>query len=170
VKYLTKIVYWSIKGSSENNGKKPGISSHLGYFIMRMAWKRALERWETRLTNCEATPQAVWPISKSLTKRGWLKVPSTIHGPLGLIFYPIDEANVIADCLRDQFRARDLCDCDCRCHVEAEVEALLGTIDEDTPVNFWLFDVSKEMQFLKLGKPNRSHSSRCKMCIIHDRC
>jgi hypothetical protein len=72
---------------------------------------------------------------KSLTKRGQPKAPSPIYGPLGPILYAIDKANIIADCLENQFRARDLCDCDYR-HVKAKVEALLPTIDEDTHVKF----------------------------------
>jgi hypothetical protein len=34
----------------------------------------------------------------------------------------------------------------------AQVEALLATVDEETPVNFRLCDVSKEIQSLKLEK------------------
>jgi hypothetical protein len=45
-----------------------------------------------------------------------------------------------------------LCDYDHRPHVEAQVEALLVTVSEDIPVNFWPCDVSKEIQSLKLGK------------------
>jgi hypothetical protein len=37
--------------------------------IRRMVQKRARETWETKLANCEITPQAIWPIAKSLTKR-----------------------------------------------------------------------------------------------------
>jgi hypothetical protein len=36
--------------------------------------------------------------------------------------------------------------------VEAEVKPLLATVDEDTPVKFQSYDVSKEIQSLKLGK------------------
>jgi hypothetical protein len=35
-----------------------------------------------------------------------------IHGPFGPVFYPIDKANIIADCLENRFRVQDLCDCD----------------------------------------------------------
>jgi hypothetical protein len=73
--------------------------------------KGALERWERKLANCEVTVQAIWPIAKSLTKRGEPKVPSAILGPLGPIFYPVNKANVIADCLENQFKAQNLCDC-----------------------------------------------------------
>jgi hypothetical protein len=72
-----------------------------------MVWKRALDRWETKLANCKVTPQAMWPTGKYLTKRGGLKAPSAIHGPLGPIFYTTDKANIIADCLENQFRVHD---------------------------------------------------------------
>jgi hypothetical protein len=66
------------------------------------------------------TPQTIWPTAKSLTKRNGPKAPSAIYGPLGPILYPIDKANIIADCLETQFRAHDLCDCGHRRHVEAQ--------------------------------------------------
>jgi hypothetical protein len=106
--------------------------------------KPALERWETKLANCEVTPQAVWPIAKSHSKIDIPKASSAIHGPLGPIFYPINKANIIADCSENLFRVHDLCDCDHRQHVEAEVEALLAIIDEDILVNFRPYDVSKK--------------------------
>jgi hypothetical protein len=110
--------------------------------------ERAFEKWETELAHCRVTPQAVWPIVKFLTKTGEPKAPSAVHGLLSPILYPIDKANIIADCLENHLRAHDLCDCDHRRHMEAQVEALLATIDEDTPVNFWPYDVSKETQSL----------------------
>jgi hypothetical protein len=69
--------------------------------------KRALERWATKLENCEVTPQAIWHIAKSLTKRGGPKALSAIHDPVCPIFYPVDKANITADCLENQFRAHD---------------------------------------------------------------
>jgi hypothetical protein len=61
--------------------------------IRRIARKRALERWETKIENCEVTPQAIWPIAKSLAKRGEPKATTAIHGPLGSVFYPNERAN-----------------------------------------------------------------------------
>jgi hypothetical protein len=55
-----------------------------------MARKKALERWEITLANTEITPQAIWPIAKSLTNRDGPRAPPVIHGPLDLIFYPVD--------------------------------------------------------------------------------
>jgi hypothetical protein len=48
--------------------------------IGRIARKKALERWENKIENCEVTPQAIWPIAKSLTKRGEAKVTTAIYG------------------------------------------------------------------------------------------
>jgi hypothetical protein len=117
-----------------------------------MVRKRALERWETKFTNCEVTPQVIWPVAKSLTKGDGPKALSAIHVPLGPIFYPVDRANIIANCLENQFTTHDLCDCYHRRHVEAQVEALPATVDEDAPVNFRPCDVSKVIRSLKLGK------------------
>jgi hypothetical protein len=86
------------------------------------------------------------PSQKEVEQR---HAPSAIRGPLGRIFYPIDKASIIADCLENQFRAHEsheLCDCDHRQRGEAQVEALLATVDEDTPVNILPCEVSKEIQ------------------------
>jgi hypothetical protein len=46
-----------------------------------MVGKRALEIQETKLPNCEVTPQAISPIAKSLTKWGWTKGPMVRQAP-----------------------------------------------------------------------------------------
>jgi hypothetical protein len=48
--------------------------------IRRIARKKALERWETKIENCEVTPQAIWSIEA--------KASTAIHGPSGPVFYP----------------------------------------------------------------------------------
>jgi hypothetical protein len=59
--------------------------------IWRVVRKRALVRWETKLANCEVTPQAIWPVAESLSKMGRPKAPSAIHGPyLSKIYFNID--------------------------------------------------------------------------------
>jgi hypothetical protein len=98
-----------------------------------MTQNRALERWE-KIPIFEVTPKSTWSIAKSRTKRDGLKAPSIIHGPLGRIFYLIDKANVITDCLENQFKTHDLCGHDHKRHVESGVHALLAAVDEDTPV------------------------------------
>jgi hypothetical protein len=132
------------QGSSTQNSSKLGHSKYQVNCPEKSTWKK--------LTNCEVRPQAVWPIVKSLLKRGGPKAPSAIHGPLGAIIYPINKANIIADCIGNPFRAHDLCDCHHRGHVEAQVEVPMTTVDEDIPVIFRPCDVSKEIQSLKLRK------------------
>jgi hypothetical protein len=75
-----------------------------------MTRRKALERWETKVGSCEVTPQALWPIAKSLLRRDGPKLPTAIHGPLGITYQPNEKTNVIADCLENQFTSHDLCD------------------------------------------------------------
>jgi hypothetical protein len=76
-----------------------------------------------------------WQIAKSHLKRyGLQEKPSPVHGLLGPIYYPVDKANIIADCLQNQFTAHDLRDCDYSRHVKAQVEALLANFEEDISV------------------------------------
>jgi DNA-binding transcriptional regulator YdaS (Cro superfamily) len=44
--------------------------------IRRITPRKALERWETKVGNCEITPEVLWPIAKSLMKRDELKAPT----------------------------------------------------------------------------------------------
>jgi hypothetical protein len=106
-----------------------------------MTRKRALERWETKIENCEVTPQAMWPLAKTLTKRGGPKVPTAIHGPSGPIFYPNAKAKVIANYLEDQITPHELCDLDHERRVEARVQAVLKTVDEAPSEKFRPCDV-----------------------------
>jgi hypothetical protein len=86
-----------------------------------MIRKKTLEQWETKLENTELTPQAIWPIAKSLTG-------------MDLKSQPEDKANAIADCLENQFTPHDLCDENHERRVEARVQALLEAADSDHPV------------------------------------
>jgi hypothetical protein len=36
--------------------------------IRRTVWKRELQRWETKLANCEVTLRAMWPFANALKK------------------------------------------------------------------------------------------------------
>jgi hypothetical protein len=58
--------------------------------------------------NCEDTPQALWPIAKSLVRGDGPKTPTAVHGPLEIIYNPDEEANLIADYLENQFTPHDL--------------------------------------------------------------
>jgi hypothetical protein len=46
--------------------------------VRRMVRRRALERRETKLVNCEVTSQAIWLITKSLSEKSGPKAPSVI--------------------------------------------------------------------------------------------
>jgi hypothetical protein len=74
----------------------------------RIARKRVLERWVIKTENCEVTPQAIWPIAKSVTKRGGPKTPTVIHGLLGPVYYPNEKANVIANYVENLHAAKSV--------------------------------------------------------------
>jgi hypothetical protein len=65
------------------------------------------------------SPQAIWPIAKSLMKRDGSKEPNAIHGPFALTFHPLQKANAIGDSLENQFTPHDLCDENHKRRVEA---------------------------------------------------
>jgi hypothetical protein len=75
-----------------------------------MTRKKALEQWETKISNTEVTPQAIWPIAKSLLKRDGPRAKTAIPDTSGLKFHSSAKANAIADCLENQFTHHDLCD------------------------------------------------------------
>jgi hypothetical protein len=77
------------------------------------------------------TPQAIWPIAKSLTNRDGPRAPTAIHGLLGLEYHPEHKANAIADCLENQFTPHDLCDENHERRVEARVQALFKAADNN---------------------------------------
>ena len=120
--------------------------------IRRLTQRKALERWETRIGNCEVTPEAIWPIAKTLLKRDGPKAPPAIHGHTGLKFHPIDKANAIADCLENQFTPHDLCDEDHERRVEARVQALIETVDNNPPIRIRPREVQILIKSLKLRK------------------
>ncbi|PNF41415.1 hypothetical protein B7P43_G14387 [Cryptotermes secundus] len=120
--------------------------------IRRMTRKKALERWETKISNAEVTPQCIWPIAKSLLKRDGPRAPTAIHGSSGLKFHPSEKANEIADCLETQFTPHDLCDENHEQRVEARVQALLEAVDENPPLRIRPCDVQKLIKSLKLKK------------------
>jgi hypothetical protein len=96
-----------------------------------MTRKKALQRWETKISNAEVTRQAIWPIAKSLLKRDGPRAPTAIHGTSGLKFIPSEKAKAIADCLEIQFTPHELCDENHERRVEAKVQALLETVDQN---------------------------------------
>jgi hypothetical protein len=120
--------------------------------IRRMTRRKALERWESRIGNCEVTPQEIWPIAKSLMKRDGPRAPTAIHGLLGLKFHPLEKANATADCLENLFTPNDLCGENHERRVEAGVQALLESVDNNPPERVRPCDVLKLIRTLKLRK------------------
>jgi hypothetical protein len=117
-----------------------------------MIRKKTLEQWETKLENTELTPQAIWPIAKSLTNRDGPRAPSAIHDHLGIKYQPEDKANAIADCLENQFTPHRLCDENHERRVEAGVQALLEADDSNPPARITPCDLQKLLNSLKLKK------------------
>jgi hypothetical protein len=76
----------------------------------RMTHRKALGGWETKVGNCEVTPQALWPIVKSFMKRDGPNKPTIIHGLLGITYHLNEKANVILVCFKNEFTSHDLCD------------------------------------------------------------
>jgi hypothetical protein len=104
------------------------------------------------LTNTEITPQAIWPIVKSLANTDGPEAPTAIHGPSIPKCQPVDKANVIADCLEKQFTPHKLCDKTHERWVEATVQALFVGVVNDPPENIRPCDLQKLMISLKLKK------------------
>jgi hypothetical protein len=94
-----------------------------------MIRNKKLEQWETKLANTETTPQALWPIAKSLTNREGPRAPTVIHGLLGLKYHPVDKANAIADYLEN--------------HFTSHVQALLQAADNNPPAKMRPCDLQK---------------------------
>jgi hypothetical protein len=82
-----------------------------------------------KIGNTEVTPQAIWPIAKSLLKRDGPRAPNAIHGPSGLKFNPSKKVNAIADYLENQFTPHYLSDENHEWRVEDRVQALIEAVD-----------------------------------------
>jgi hypothetical protein len=85
-------------------------------------------------------------------KRDGPKAPTAIHGPLGIKYHPNEKANVIADCLENQFTSHDLCDENHERKVRTTVQGLLASVD-GTPLGKGRpCDIHKLANSLKLRK------------------
>jgi hypothetical protein len=118
--------------------------------IRRMTRKMALERWETKISNTEVTPQYMWPIAKSLLKRDGPRGSTAIHGHSGLKFHPSEKANAIVDYFENQFTHHDLCDDHHERRVEARVQTLLEAVNSKPPERIRPCDLQKLTSSLKL--------------------
>jgi hypothetical protein len=64
------------------------------------------------------------PIAKSLTKNDLSKVPTAVHGPLGITNHPTEKAKVIADILETKFISHGLCDENQESRVQASSDSV----------------------------------------------
>jgi hypothetical protein len=97
-----------------------------------MTNRKALEQWEIKVGNCKVTSPALWLIKKSLTNRDGPKTPTAIHDLLGITYQANEKANVIADCLENQFTSHDLCDENHERQVKTTVQLLLKSVGGTT--------------------------------------
>jgi hypothetical protein len=98
-----------------------------------MTQKKINERWDTKIGNCEVTPQALRTMAKILLNRDAPKAPTMVQGFSGLKFFPTEKANAIADCLENRFTKYHLCDENHERRVETIVQDILETEDIDPP-------------------------------------
>jgi hypothetical protein len=142
--------------------------------IRRMTRKKALERWKTKISNAEATPQAIWPIAKSLLKRDGPRAPTAIYGASGLKFYPSEKAKAIPDSLEIQFTPHDLSDENHERRVDSKVQALIETVTKEPPQRIRPCDVQKLINSLKRRKtcgidgiPNEGLRKLPRLPLVH---
>jgi hypothetical protein len=118
-----------------------------------MTRRKEHERWETKERNCEVIPQALWLIAKLLMKRDGPKASTAVHGPLGITHHPNEKANVIEDCLENQFTSHELCDENHeRVGWRLRVQALLSSVDDTLFRRVRPCDIHKLVNTLKLRK------------------
>jgi hypothetical protein len=71
-----------------------------------MTRRKAIERRERKVRDCEVTFQTLWPIAK---KKDGTNAPTAIDGSL-VITYHGTRRSTIADCLENHFTSHDLCE------------------------------------------------------------
>jgi len=80
------------------------------------------------------------------------KAPTAIHSSSILKFFPLENANVIADCQENQFSSHDLCEENHERRVVARVQALSEAMDDSSPQRVRSCDVQKLINSLKLKR------------------
>jgi len=92
-----------------------------------MTQREALERWGTKIGNCEVTSQDIGPFAKSVMKWNGPEALNT----LGRKYQPTEKTNVIADCLENQFASCYLCGTDNERRLDAKFHTLLQVVDKN---------------------------------------
>jgi hypothetical protein len=80
------------------------------------------------------------------------KAPTAIHGPLGISYQPHEKANVIADCLENQFTSHDMCDENRERQVETTVQALPSSVGGTPLGKVRSCDIQNLANLLKMRK------------------
>jgi hypothetical protein len=75
-----------------------------------------------------------------------------MHSPLGLTNHLLEKANVISDCLEEQFTPHDLGNKDHKQWVMATFQAMLKVVDNSSSKRISPWDIKKLINLLKLGK------------------
>jgi hypothetical protein len=116
-----------------------------------MTKKMLKEQWDTKMENCEITPQVIWPMAKTMLNKDAPKFPSMIHGYSSLKFLPLEKANAIADFLKI-VSYNMICEENHEREMETTVQGTLETDDTDTPEKIKSCDLKKLIEKLKLMK------------------
>jgi hypothetical protein len=85
-------------------------------------------------------------------KRDEPKAPTAIHGPLGMTYNQKKKANVIVDCLENQFTSHNLCSENHEQRVETRVQTVLASVDDTQLGKVRPCDIHKLVNSLKLRK------------------
>jgi hypothetical protein len=78
---------------------------------------------------------------------GGIRIP--LHTRLRIKCYPKEKANVIVDCLEDQFSSHDLCDDNLEQYVGTRILALLASVDDSQLGKIKPCDIHKLVNSLK---------------------
>jgi hypothetical protein len=102
-------------------------------------------------------------------KRDGPKAPAAVQGPLGIMYHPNEKANLIADCVENQFTCHDLCDE----NNERRMETLLASVD-DTPQGHAMHKLVKSLKLREAcgldGIPNECLRHLPRRPLVHLTC
>jgi hypothetical protein len=117
-----------------------------------MTQKKIKERWDTKVGNCEVTPQVIWTMAKIVLNRDAPKSQNLVLGFPGLKFLPTEKVNAIADCLENRFTHHDLCNENHERRVETIAQIILDIQDIDPLEKIKPCVLKKLIETLKLKK------------------
>jgi hypothetical protein len=128
---------------------------------------------ETKISNCDITRHAIWPLAETRLSRDRPVALTAIHSPSGLKFLPLEEANVTVDCLKNQFTPHDLWG-ERWTAGGGPSPSSVSSRGRQFPKNVRPCDVQKLMKFLRLrracgtdGIPNECLRNFPRMPLVH---